>query len=384
MLRIVLLLDAYRPVVNGVVNHTLLLEEGLRRLGHEVAVVTPGPAHADDAPHVVRYAGLPLGRTGYYAGNAAFNQGVRRAVRGASILHAHHPFTSGLTAARLARRYNIPLVFTNHTRYDLYARAYAGFLPGGSARAALNAYFAWFSRRCDAIIAPDAEIAALLPTWGVAAGTRTVTIPNGVDLDAFRRADRAGVRAAERERLGIPASAEAAIYVGRMSAEKDVRRLLELFQLVAPSLPNLYLCLVGEGPELAAYRELARGYGLAQRALFTGAVDYADVPRLLAAADFFVSASRSEVHPLTFIEAAAAGLPLLGRDSPGVRTMVRHMETGLLAEDDVTFAQDMVALAVNGGLRGTLGAQAQAYSGQFSADATAQAVAALYESLLPP
>ena len=64
--------------------------------------------------------------------------------------------------------------------------------------------------------------------------------------------------------------------------------------------------------------------------------------------------------------------------------MVQHMETGLLATDDVTFAQDMVALAGNEALRRLLGAQAQAYSQRFSAESTARAVLALYESVLPP
>lgn len=273
MLRIVFLLDAYLPVVNGVVNHALLLERGLRRLGHEVAVLTPGPAQSSDPPSVVRYPGLPLGKSGYYAGSAAFNAAVRRTVRGASILHAHHPFTSGLTGARLAHRYNIPLVFTNHTRYDLYLRAYAGFLPAASSAAAMHAYFAWFSRRCAAVITPDAEVAALLPAWGVAKSARTAVIPNGIELDAFHSPplqDRAALRA----RLGIPADAVLAIYVGRMSAEKEVRRLLELFQLAAPSCPSLYLLLTGDGPELATYRALAHGFGLAQRAIFAGPVAY--------------------------------------------------------------------------------------------------------------
>jgi glycosyltransferase involved in cell wall biosynthesis len=386
VLRIVLLLDAFLPVVNGVINHAVLLEKWLARLGHAVSVLTPGPPQPGDAPNVVRYPGVPLGRSGYYAGSAAFNARVRAAVRGASILHAHHPFTSGLTGARLGRRYNVPLVFTSHTRYDLYTRAYAGFLPAGASDAALRAYFAWFSRRCAALIAPDEEVAALLPAWGLA-GNVTV-IPNGVDLGAFRAPARggngAGPDGVSRAALGIPADATVAIYVGRMSGEKEVRRLLELYQLVAPACRDLYLLLVGDGPELPTYRTLAEAYGLAQRAIFTGPVPYAEVPAWLALADFFVSASRSEVHPLTFIEAAAAGLPLLGWDSPGVRSMVQHMETGLLATDDVTFAQDMVALAGNEALRGLLGAQAQAFSERFSAENTARAVLALYESVLPP
>ena len=53
--------------------------------------------------------------------------------------------------------------------------------------------------------------------------------------------------------------------------------------------------------------------------------------------DFFVSASVSEVHPLSFMEAAAAGLPLIGIRSPGVCDIVRHRHCGLLADNDSEF-----------------------------------------------
>ncbi len=45
------------------------------------------------------------------------------------ILHAHHPFISGRLATRYARAHDLPVVFTNHTRYDLYAQAYMPLVP---------------------------------------------------------------------------------------------------------------------------------------------------------------------------------------------------------------------------------------------------------------
>ncbi len=72
---------------------------------------------------------------------------------------------------------------------------------------------------------------------------------------------------------------------------------------------------------------------MAGRIHFTGPLSYDQVPNLLAAADAFVTASVSEVHPLTVIEALAAGLPVVGIHSPGVSDTIRHAWNGLLAQD---------------------------------------------------
>ncbi len=191
--------------------------------------------------------------------------------------------------------------------------------------------------------------------------------------------------------MGLPADAVVAVFVGRMSGEKDVERLINLFALILEEIRNrpggpeedpLYLLLVGGGPDLADYQDLVNQLGVADRVILTGKVPYEHVPGYIALADFFVSASVSEVHPLTFIEAAAVGLPALGLASPGVSDLIRDGETGFLAQDnDLSFGLRFLRLAQDADLRQGMGKAAQKDSLRYSARANARSILELYQEV---
>src|SRR5258707_1544612 len=108
------------------------------------------------------------------------------------------------------------------------------------------------------------------------------------------------------------------MYLWRLGAEKNLAFLLRSFGGVAAACQEVVLALVGDGPETDKLRDQAQKLGLASRVFFLGQVPHADVPAYLHAADVFVTASETEVHPFSLIEAMAAGLPALGIASPGV------------------------------------------------------------------
>ena len=114
-----------------------------------------------------------------------------------------------------------------------------------------------------------------------------------------------------RQTLGLPDEAVVAIYVGRMSGEKNLEQLIAFYRHISDEEKRSHLLLVGGGPDIEIYRALVQSLNLAERVTITGPVDYAQLPDYLALSDFFVTASVSEVHPLTLIEASAAGLPAL-------------------------------------------------------------------------
>jgi 1,2-diacylglycerol 3-alpha-glucosyltransferase len=106
------------------------------------------------------------------------------------------------------------------------------------------------------------------------------------------------------------------------------------------------------------------------------------MPEYMGAGDFFVSASLSEVHPLTFIEAAAANLPSLGIRSPGVSDIIQNGETGLLAENnDLSFGLRFLHLAQDAELRHRLGQQAGDRARKLSVENNARRLLELYREL---
>lgn len=356
-LRIGLMTDTYLPVCNGVTHMVSLLARDLANRGHEPHVFTfaspvelrvapdgllgglrvPPSVLPDDGVQVHRGPALPILRSGYFLG-VRYPLWMKALLHEMDVIHVHHPFISG----RLARRLKTPeqpLVFTNQTRYDIYGhylRRMMPFVPEESLGARVTRHAALFANRCDRVIAPSAGLAQVLETWGVTAPIEV--IPNGIELKRFKRPQSASartrIRKAQRARWNIPTDAPLVVYLGRLAPEKNVAMLLEAFALVRQTVSDARLLLVGDGPSDGELRAYASRLGLDDAAHFAGALPYDEVPTVLMACDLFASCSVSEVHPLTFIEAMAAGLPCVGTLSPGVADTVVEGRNGWFALSD--------------------------------------------------
>jgi glycosyltransferase involved in cell wall biosynthesis len=121
--------------------------------------------------------------------------------------------------------------------------------------------------------------------------------------------------------------------------EKGVEDLLHATRLLAQTTPSTRTLIVGEGQDRAAMQQLAQTLGIADITSFTGWVDSADIPAYLHAADVFVGPSRTaangwiEAQGLTFLEAMAAGTPVIATRSGGIVDSVIDGETGLLVDE---------------------------------------------------
>jgi glycosyltransferase involved in cell wall biosynthesis len=138
--------------------------------------------------------------------------------------------------------------------------------------------------------------------------------------------------------------------------------------------------MIGPGPEIDKVRRLAETRGIADVVRVMGAIPFDSVPNYLASADFFVTASDSEVHPLTVIEALAAGLPVIAYDVSGMRETVIDT-TGLLAQPE-RLSESIVVLANDTRLRSRLSIGAAQTSLNYDFTNTVDATLTLYKQLL--
>jgi len=379
-MRIGMMLDMYTPHISGVTNYVRLNKRALEAAGHEVCVFTfGGDAHGADEPGVYRSPGVPVAESGFYLG-FRYRRAARQRLQEMDIVHVHHPFLSGSLAIRYCRHRQIPIVFTNHTRYDLYAQVYLPMIPDPLSRAFLQAYMPTFCREIDLTIAPSPGILTVLRELGVDAPIEVV--PNGVDLTPFQ-----APQPVPRESLGLRQGDLGLIYVGRLGQEKNLTFLLRALAGVRAASPNVRLVLVGGGPEEDNLRGLAHGLGLGDSVHFTGRVDYERVPGLLAACDAFVTASVSEVHPLSVIEAMASRLPVVGIDAPGVSDTVTDGVDGFLAPNDLAaYTAKLTRLVREPDLRRRMGEAARRTAETYEIGRTSARVEALYRSLVerPP
>jgi glycosyltransferase involved in cell wall biosynthesis len=291
------------------------------------------------------------------------------------IVHVHHPFISGRLALWYCKPRGIPIVFTNHTRYDLYAKAYIPLLPAGVGETFLKTYFPGFCDSVDKVVAPSQGLKKVLQGVGVKAEIDVV--PNGVDITPFQ----GKIEAFTADEFGFPVGSVILTYVGRLGPEKNLPFLLRAFNGAAQAYENIYLLIVGDGPERENLEDIVRHMPIASRVHFSGFVDYGKIPNYLASSDIFVTASVSEVHPLSVIEAMGAGLPVLGIESPGIADTVVNGKDGFIVpeEDLAAYTAKMVRLSTDTNLRKQMGLSAGITSQQYDYRRTTQQIFELYE-----
>lgn len=372
-MRIGMVSATYDPsVVNGAVRMVTLYKAYLEKLGHEVTIFTLGEAsETDEEERIIRSPGMRLGNYGYYL-SMGYTRQAQILLAEMDIVHCHHLMMS----VEMAHRYaHCPIVYTNHTRYDLYTGTYTPF-PQPAADAIMRQVWPEFTDLADVVIAPSAGVRRVMTEFGVRA--RTVVIENGIELEPFLHPRQPRSKAD----FGLPDSARLLIYVGRLSTEKNLDVLLEQFAGARGLVPDLHLALIGKGPHEGALRQLAEELGLGGAVQFRGVVAYDDVPNWLAAADAFVTASTSEVHPLTVIEAMAAGKPVAAVHSPGITDSVESGASGYLAGTPDGLDAAIVALMSHPDRTRTMGEAARAASLRFDIHRTIAETMKLYEELL--
>ncbi len=375
-MRIGMMADAYKPHVSGVTHYIALNKRYLERAGHDVFVFTFGNLdYQDDEPRVIRSPGLPIRDTGFYL-SFRHSREAKRLLQTMDVIHVHHPFLSGRLALRYARPLYIPVVFTNHTRYDLYAQAYLPLMPEAISENLLKMYMPAFCQAVDLVISPSRGMERILRKLGVEAPIEIV--PNGVDLKPFHEA-----KPLPRAEFGYSSEDILLIYVGRLGPEKNLPFLLRAFRGVAQAFQHVHLLLVGDGPARESLQSLVGELGIESRVRFTGAIPYQKLPSYLAMCDAFVTASVSEVHPLSVIEAMGVGLPVLGIYSPGVEDTVEDGKTGFLTpEEEIAFAVKMTRLVVEHDLRRRLGSEARQASSLYAIERTTGILLSHYERLV--
>lgn len=370
-MRIGMVTACYKPVMNGVTRMVALYKECMEAAGHEVTVFTLGEPDPDgDEAGVVRTPGIALGDTGYYL-SFRYTKEAQERLRQMDIVHCHHLFMS----VEMAHRYgNCPIVYTNHTRYDLYTGAYSP-LPQPAADAIMRQVWPEFTGYCDVIITPSASVRDVMRSFGVT--QRVEIIPNGIDLQPFANPSNL----ASREQFGIPQESTLLVYTGRIAAEKGLSKLLPQFELAREIVPDLHLLLVGKGPYEEKLRRQIAALHLEDAVTLAGPVPYSEVGNILAMGDVYVTASVSEVHPLSVIEAMAAGLPIAAIASPGISDTVTSGVQGVLTSRPDGLAAAIVALACDDEKRRCMGAAGRETSRRYDINSTVAQTLDLYEQL---
>lgn len=371
------MVDSYKPYISGITNYIEVNKQYLEKAGHEVYVFTFGDMeYEDDEPNVIRSPGLQLADTGFYL-SMRYSRQAKKLLQTMDVVHVHHPFLSGRLALRYCRPAGIPIIFTNHSRYDLYAQAYLPAMPEEVSVGMLQAYMPPFCKAVDLVITPSAGMARVLRELKV--DSEVDIVPNGVDLTSFQKAQPLA-----RESFGYKPDDILIVYAGRIALEKNLPFLIDSFNGIANAIPNVHLILIGGGVQQyeEEIRDLVKAQSNSDRIHMTGRVPYDQLPAYLAMCDIFATASITEVHPLSVIEAMGAGLPVMGIESVGVGDTVEDGITGFLATYDMpSFTAKLTRLCLDPNLRQQMRLSAREVSTVYAIERTTGLMLEKYERL---
>jgi phosphatidylinositol alpha-1,6-mannosyltransferase len=214
---------------------------------------------------------------------------------------------------------------------------------------------------------------------------RLAQLTPGVDVQTFRPG-RDGASVRRRYGLG---TRPVIVCVSRLVRRKGQDQLIQALPRVRAEVPDATLLLVGTGPYEKTLRELARRHGVAEHVLFTGGVAFASLPDYYAAGDVFAMPCRTrrggmdvEGLGIVYLEASAAGLPVVAGDSGGAPEAVREGETGYVVggRDVGSLTERLVRLLRDPELRERLGRTGRSWvEHQWRWDVLAPRLAALLD-----
>lgn len=294
---------------------------------HQVTVITsrgPGLSARDD-DHGVEVLRVPVffrrdlavanfpSMLAYLPSGFMRGMGLRRSHR-FDVVNTHFAVPSGPLGHMLAKLYRVPNVLSVHGG-DL-------FDPSKSSSPHRHAVFRSsvrsLLRSADAVVGQSHDTLRHVDTlYGVKRPVEL--IPLGIERPPT-------TASATRAAFGLPQDAFTLITIGRLVARKASAQLLQMLQ--DPRLSKAHLLVVGDGPEGAELRRVAEQSALGDRIHWLGAVSDETKQAALGVADVFVSASQHEGFGLVFLEAMAAGLPVVCYNRGGQVDFLVSGQTG--------------------------------------------------------
>lgn len=356
-MKIAIFTNNYLPNPYGVSGSVESFRKVFEKLGHEVFIFAPEwKGYADKNTNVYRYPAFETNVKIKFPLAVPYSLKISETLENIDldIVHSQHPNLLGSAAMRLAKKKNIPLVFTWHTLYDQYAH-FAPFIPAKLAawwtiRNARN-----YANKCDVVIAPTPSVIEIIRKWGVT-NENISAIPTGVEEDQFSDPDREAIR----RKYGVKDNEILLVLVSRLTAEKNVEFLLDAVADIlgknnqvhpvkshkagAASLQfnRVKFMICGDGDQKGRLFGIVAEKGLTDRIFFVGIISDEIKKNYYAAGDIFVYASKSETQGMILTEAMYSGLPVVAVRATGVRNIVEDGKTGFLVSEDKKEFQDAV------------------------------------------
>ena len=318
-MRIALFTETFLPKVDGIVTRLSHTVDHLQRNGDRVLVFAPeGGITEYKGAKVYGVSGFPLPLY------PELKMALPRPAIGhvleqfqPDVIHVVNPAVLGLAGLFYGKVLKIPLVASYHTHLPQYLQHYGlGMLEG-----LLWELLKVSHNQAHLNLCTSTAMMQELTAHGI---ERVDLWQRGVDTELFHP-DLACEEMRSRLSQGHPQS-PLLLYVGRLSAEKEIERIKPVLE----AIPNSHLALVGDGPHRLALEKHFAG----TNTHFVGYLTGRDLGAAFACADAFIFPSRTETLGLVLLEAMAAGCPVVAANSGGIVDIVTSGVNGYLFDPE--------------------------------------------------
>lgn len=375
-MKIAMMTNNYKPFLAGVPISIERLTESLRRQEHHTVVFAPSYDGQKEEKDIVRYRSLLRNIACGFSVPDCFDPAIEKSFKEGEfdLIHVHHPMMMGSMAAYLSGKYEVPLVFTYHTRYEQYLH-YIGL---SAFREVIPAYIRHFTKKCDIVIAPTPLMKQYLMESGVETGIHV--LPTGIQEENFYPDE---ARAEEIRRKVLGDRKYLFCCVARLAKEKNIAFLLRSMKLRKDRCgADFKLLLIGEGPYRQHLEELVKALDLKDEIVFAGCVQNQEIRNYCRAGDMFLFASESETQGIVLLEAMAAGTPVLALKATGTEDIVINGVNGYMTgASETEFEEKLMDILEKKELE-ILRAGARRTAGKYTCEEIGKQAAAIYEEAI--
>ncbi len=336
------IIDAYYPNIDGAISVAKNFTEHLNHYG-TAAIAVPKAAkkaHYEDKEsfEVVRCLSGKAPEH-YRSGFPMLDRKFKKKLKSMDfdIIHVHSPFTMGRFGLWLARKKNIPLVFTLHTKYkEDFIRSLHGFKP-----------FIWFAMRyikkvflkADSVWTVSNKSCETLREYGYKGDIYVAR--NGTD---FAYPDNAEELVKEvNQKHGLENKKNVLLFVGRMALYKNIKLICDSIKICKNKGLDFTMLFVGGGFDIDKIKDYCKEIGVYDNCVFTGEVrDRESIQGYYLRGDLFLLPSLFDMGPITKEEAAAHKTPtLLVEDSCSAERVIDG-ENGYISLNDANIYADKI------------------------------------------
>lgn len=319
-LRVAIYTDTYYPQINGVSNTIFHYIEYLRR--EHIPYVLISPKYKQIMTEkvkdhdIIRIPSIPYVLYKDARISLVNKRSLSRLIDdfNPTIIHVMTEFFIGHAGLQYGKERNIPVI----TNYSTHFVDYLRYMGIGLFQKPLTSYVKWFHQQSTQTTCPSHSTFEHLQSIGI---HNTTIFGRGIHTKDFSPSYRS-----HQWRQQFSDSPFIYLYVGRVSAEKEIDLALTAFASIKKRHPHTEFVVVGDGPKRATYE---REFPMVH---FLGYKTGKELSMIYASSDVFVFPSATETLGNVVLEALASCLPVITANAGGVLENVKHMQNGMIAQ----------------------------------------------------